>query len=385
MSILRDDPAWKSVADALSRHLSPDAKILAPAEFGALFSRTAYYPAARFHSPQEMDAFVIHKGRLEELGQPLCAWIAKNRRVLFANGVFVVYAKRGSNFISRADGHVAAFLDKLARPESFAPPPATRRSEFDGPATVVLMTTYNRPERLALSLQSISALGVPTLVVNDGSDAKHAAAYSVLTEKFGVRLLNIPGNRGLANAITTGLSYWLADPRVEWISYLQDDVEVRSDLLTALARVQDPDKFPLLTGRVPHEIEIAEETEVNGEKVLLRRTAPGTHLHAHRSYWEKILPIPTFHFQSPKHWAGEPPQGSGADWWVVQWSPHSAGQQGKFIAVLPGLVRTCTVLPEESTWDNPSPADPPLPPARYAPGAALPHSSSMPGQFQEKP
>jgi len=366
MNVLQSDPAWQSVVQFLVKSFTSQSRIMAPAEFCELFSRTVSYEAIRYFDPRQIDAFVVHKGRLAQIEQKLCTLLMAKGVALFGNEVFVVYSLQGEPLLNAEDNaHFTAFHQKAALEETFKASPAAGRSEFSSPATVVLVTTFNRPNRLAHSLETISTLKAPILVVDDGSDRIHDEAYSAVYKKFDVRVLNLPGNRGLAHALNAGLLYWLSDPGVAWICYLQDDVEVRADLLVALARVQDKEKYPLLTGRFNSLGKVYGETEVNGQKVLLQRMVSGRHLHAHRTYWEKVLPIPTFYFQAPKHWPGSPPQGSGADWWITQWSPNSLGQQGQYIGVLPGLVRTHTVLAEESTWGNPCPPEPSLPPPQY--------------------
>lgn len=367
MRFPHDDSYWQSAADFLLGQFGAKARLVAPTEFHELIPRTFPYDAIRHIDLKEMEALVIHKGALPEVGKETCMLLAKEGIRLFGNEVFVIYTLKGApprQIIG--EEHFTDFYLKTETPETFTVQPVKEHSEFIGSATVILMTTYNRPDRLGLSLQSIVSLKAPILVINDGSDAQHAGAYTSVYETYGVRVLNMPGNRGLSNALNAGLSYWLADPNVEWICYLQDDVEVRADLLAALARVQDSQKRPLLTGRHNPLQKVYGETEIGGQKVLWQRMSPGIHLHAHRSYWEKMLPIPTAYFQAPRRWPHFPQRGADEDWWISLWSPHSIVQQGGYVAVLPDLVRTTTVLPAESTWGNPGLPDPLLPPPHYS-------------------
>jgi hypothetical protein len=360
MNVLQNDPAWRAVGDFLQRHIPDEARIFAPVEFSELFSRVVYYNSFVYFGMEQIDVFVIHKGRLDQIPRELCLDLIQSGTPLFGNEVFVVYARKGRRFFKKKGNvHVRNFRETVVKPQPL-PVCAAPHSEFAEPATVVVMTTFNRPHHLARSLRSIIRLGVPILVVDDGSDPVHRTEYDSLALEFGVRMLHLPGNRGLANAVNTGVSYWLSDPQVEWISYLQDDVEVHPDLLEILRHVQDAEKYPLLTGRQNHLAKIYGEETVKGERVLQQRMVPGLHLHAHRSYWEKILPIPTFYFQAPRRVPGVGSQGSGVDWWITQWSPQSVGQQGEYVAVVPDLVRTFSVLAEESSWGNPGPEDPAL-------------------------
>jgi hypothetical protein len=360
------DQYWQGAADFLLQRFGENVPILAPTEFHELFPQTFPYDVISRIDLREMEALVVHKGALSEIGRETCSLLVNEGIPLFGNGVFVIFALEGRSPWRLPDKeHFDAFFRKTEIPGIFSTNPVKCHSEFTDSATVILMTTYNRPDRLSSSLQSIAALKAPILVVNDGSDAKHAAAYAAVYEQYDVRVIGMPDNRGLSNALNAGLSYWLADPKIEWISYLQDDVEVRADLLAALARVQDPEHYPLLTGRYNSLQKFYGEQEVNGQKILLQRMAAGIHLHGHRRYWEKMLPIPTSYFQAPRRWPDYPLRGADEDWWISLWSPHSVVKQGKYIAVLPDLVRTTTVLPAESTWGNPGLPDPLLPSPHY--------------------
>jgi len=366
MTFPNDDAAWRSVADFLLGRLDETASIVAPTEFHEIFPRTYPYDVLGHLDLKGIDALVIHKGMLNAVGRDVCSLLAHKGIPLFGNEVFVVYTLKGRRpWRVRGKKDFVDFCHKIKKPEIFPGNPIKQHSEFSGPATVILITTYNRPYRLGISLETISQLRAPILVVNDGSSPEHDAAYAAIYKKFGVRVLNMPDNRGLSNVLNAGLSYWLADPNVEWICYLQDDVEVRTDLLAVLARVQDPKKYPLWTGRLNELYKVYGEKEINGQKVLLQRMCPGIHLHGHRHYWEKLLPIPTAYFQAPRRWPGAPLRGADEDWWIALWSPHSVVKQGGYVAVLPGLVRTTTVFPAESTWGNPGLPDPLLPPAQY--------------------
>lgn len=363
MRFPHDDTYWKAVADFLTARFDGNASILAPNEFHELFPRTFPYDVLRHINPRELDAFVIHKGALDAVGPGVCELLLREGIPLFGNAVFVVYALKGRRpWKVPGREEFDDFRHQATRPGAFKVDPAKTRSEFPGPATVVLMTTYNRPTLLARSLESISRLKVPVLVVNDGSAPEHAAAYAEVIGRFGVRLLDLPDNRGLSAALNIGLNYWLGDPGVEWISYMQDDVEVRSDILDELARVQDRDEYPLLTGRLNPLHKTYGERRVNNRRIILQRMSPGIHLHAHRDYWEKMLPIPTAYHRAPHPRPDAPHRGADEDWWISQWCPRSVVKQGKYIAVLPGLARTTTALASESTWGNPGEIDPPLPP-----------------------
>ena len=166
-----------------------------------------------------MDAVVKYtRAGSNEIGQTACAALTTSGIQLFGNEVFVVFSLRGRRqWRIKGKEHFNAFYQRASLPEIFAAAVARIESEFDSPSTVILMTTYNRPHRLAASLRTIAMLGAPVLVVDDGSYPQHDSAYAEIYKTFDVRVLRLPDNRGLSCALNAGLSYWLADPRVESI------------------------------------------------------------------------------------------------------------------------------------------------------------------------
>jgi hypothetical protein len=91
---------------------------------------------------------------------------------------------------------------------------------------------------------------------------------------------------------------------------------------------------------------------VNGVDVLYKRSLAGIHLHAHRDYWRSVLPIPSPYLGAPKADAPRPGQGADEDWWITAWAPESVAKRGRFVTVVPGLVRTFNTLEHGSTWGN---------------------------------
>lgn len=222
-----------------------------------------------------------------------------------------------------------------------------------------VITTCNRPAALARTLPQVCALGWPVLVVDDGSDSRETAwAVEPMIIAQGsrpaVHFIELPTRRGLAAALTIGVTYWLADPAVEWISVFQDDVDVRPEAGTILeAFSTDPVRRPLLTGH-----DAAEHVEVDlcieqGRRVKFKTNARATHLHAHRDYWMSVLPVPSRGLGAPHRIPGESRGlGSNVDWWIVRDAPQSVVATGGHILCLPGLVRTFLWRKEDSLWDN---------------------------------
>lgn len=217
----------------------------------------------------------------------------------------------------------------------------------------VLVTTFERPAALERSLPQLCRLGAPVLVVDDGSRSSAARRNQATARKHGAEYLLLPTNRGISAALNAGLAYLLADPGLQWISCLQDDVDVRPDALAALQKVEDAAMRPLLTGYDADEHLTLEETEIRGLRVLLKRATAGVHLHAHRDYWRDVLPIPTEYLGAPKRrW-----EASLEDSWITEGAPAAAARRGIPVVCVPGLVRTFLWHSGDSTWGNPNEAE----------------------------
>ena len=158
------------------------------------------------------------------------------------------------------------------------------------------------------------ALAVPTLIVDDASTAENACENSRIADEHGVPMIRMPGNRGVCNSVNAGVSYWLADRGIDWISAFQDDVDVHPELLKVLERVQDARVRPLLAGRDALEHPTYATGAIGGYAVLYKRSLPGQHLHAHRDYWASVLPVPTPYLGAPKHTDDPRGRGSDEDW-----------------------------------------------------------------------
>jgi len=252
----------------------------------------------------------------------------------------------------------ARLLDLLKRMEALESPEERgftphRPGPADAPhgsTIAIAVTTYERPTALSRSLPQIVALGAPVLVVDDGSSPDTALVNRRLCERQGARYLHLPENRGLPAAMNMALDFWLADPRVEWISYLQDDVDVRKDLLEIMASVQHPERAPLVTGFDAADHPTVSTSEVEARMVKMKRTTPAVHLHGHRAYWASIMPIPSPYLGAPKRGIGA----SLEDWWITCHAPQSVEKRGILLPCVPGLVTTFLSHRDDSTWDNPS-------------------------------
>lgn len=221
----------------------------------------------------------------------------------------------------------------------------------------LLITTYNRPEALARSLPQIAALGAPVLVVDDGSQCEPVVWIGPNRPE----VLQIPKNRGLAAALNIGLSYWLADKSIDWISYFQDDVDVHPATLGYMEALHS--KSEILTGHDAGEHASFAERSENGIPVKYKWSARATHIHASAGFWREMLPIPTRELGAPKR-TGEGVRGLGSnvDWWIVRDSPRSCQKTQRPVICVPGLVRSFLWKGKDSCWNNTQKAgeDPPL-------------------------
>src|SRR6185436_15013232 len=114
-----------------------------------------------------------------------------------------------------------------------------------------------------------------------------------------------PENRGLAGALNIGLSYWLANPSIQAISYFQDDVEVDPLCIAACNEAiqqmgpADFERGMVVTGhdakehRERWQLERYFGSSFSGIDMFKRGSCRATHMHAHIDAWKKVLPIPS--------------------------------------------------------------------------------------------
>lgn len=225
----------------------------------------------------------------------------------------------------------------------------------------IIVTTYNRPQALRRSLPQIARLGAPVLVVDDGSEISHAAEYESLAKEYG-QYLRLPCNRGLAAALNIGLSYWMADKSIDWISYFQDDVDVHPRALEVLTRIGAHSQ--ILTGHDAAAHPVQSETQIGGIPVRRKWSCAGVHLHATADFWRGLMPIPTYALGAPKRIdkGNGRGMGSNVDWWIVRDAPQSSQHKKMQVLCVPGLVRTFYWKPQDSSWNNflPTGEEPPL-------------------------
>jgi hypothetical protein len=344
--------AWCETRNFLLRHGGKTASIMAPVPFLEIFPNAYHYHLDTLLPLEIYDFVVVHKGMLESLSLECLEAINLKMTPVFANAVFVVYA-RGMKmplWLQLREKHLLPVREYIANKQQ------TQEKQFGTgqfeSQVAIIVCAYRRPAVLRRSLPQIVDMGAPVLVVVDGTDHPDAQQCVELANEYGVIVLAIPTNRGLCCAMNAGLSYWLADPSVEWISVFQDDVDVNRKTLAVLAEVSDRTKYPLMTGYYAPEHPVLNTGILNGHPVMFQRSAPGVHLHAHREYWSRVLPIPTPYLSAPKPAGGRSGQGADEDWWITAWSPNSVTKQGLMVVCIPDLVTHMDADMAESTWQR---------------------------------
>jgi glycosyltransferase involved in cell wall biosynthesis len=349
------DEQWLQVRDFLKQRIQPLDSILAPNDFLELFPGSYPYNVSPLLSIDRLFFAVIDKSRVSEIHSPLALKIAQTFHPVFANEVFVVYGKTAVENPPSLEGN-----DLKALVQQFESNDRFYDLDYDS-TTAAVIVTRNRPQALERSLPQILALKIPTVVVDDGSASDSASQNQAIADRYQIPLLFIPEHRESAAALNAGVSYWLGDPSIAWISYFQDNVEVKPNLIQVLQKVQDAKERPLLVGQDdPDHLTLRSET-ISGHPVLLKRSMSGGHFHAHRDYWAAVLPIPT-----PYQVDGSS-RAVDEDWWITAWSPHSIAKQGGYVVCVPGLVnrvevkQPATIAPvpsasaeTNSQTDNPS-------------------------------
>jgi glycosyltransferase involved in cell wall biosynthesis len=211
-------------------------------------------------------------------------------------------------------------------------------------AHAALVTTFDRPALLEGCLKSLVGQFDRILIVDDGSQPGARDRNAAAASGAGVDYLDLGRNRGHACAFNIGIAMLLADLNVSWISKFDDDTELVAGGVHRLKAITHAcgtaAHRTLYSGYAAPEHPVHCEQMFLGEKVLICRSCSGQHMHAHRSFWEGVLPLPTTYAGAPKSTGGVfPGQGCETDWWCANWAPRSAVKRGGFVHVLPGLVR----------------------------------------------
>lgn len=358
--VLTEWSRWRTLHALRGRPRAPRS-VLAPPEM--LTDLPAPVPYARtFESEARLalDAAVLRLDKLQDIDVRTLGAVLARMSCTFLSGRYALFELAGTRAtVTGPDVDVLlARLEAISHGDAaHRPLPVRRPGDGAGPARrAVLVTTYERPAALQRSLPQIVALGAPVLVVDDGSSPAARQANRAICAAAGATYLPLPENRGLPTAQNVGLSVLMADPAVRWISYFQDDVDVRPDALARLAALEDAQARPILTGYDADDHPPVDQLEIAGVAVKRKRSTPAMHLHAHVDYWAGVMPIPSPYVGAPKPLEGA----SLEDWWIVNDAPRSAEHRGILVVCVPGLVRTFLWHRDDSTWDNENAPDPAL-------------------------
>jgi len=197
------------------------------------------------------DLAIIDATRLNELDARVLVALREQLHCHYASDRLFLFHRDDTRYRPNDRRHLDALLARIDEiraslaldPGGHRPRPEHRAVAADGRRAVVV-TTFNRPAALQRSLPQLAALGRAVYVVDDGSEESARAANFSSCREAGATYLLLPGNRGLATAMNIGLSYAMANPAIEWISYFQDDVDVDPEAIEQIARVEDAVERP---------------------------------------------------------------------------------------------------------------------------------------------
>jgi glycosyltransferase involved in cell wall biosynthesis len=324
-----DDVYWLQVRDYLQQYAQPLDAMLAPGEFFELFPGTYPYSVSPALSSEQLAFAVIHKGQIAEIHAPLGAEIAHRFYPVYANAVFVVYAREPiTEFFATDENDLKALFEQMDAVDRFYD------LEGSNQPAAAMIITHNRPDALDRSLPQILALNIPVVVVDNGSDTEQAKQNQAIVDRYAVPLLKLPQYRPAA-AMNAGISYWLNDPSIRWISCFQDAVEVKPETIALLQKVQDLQERPLLVGDDDPNHATVRSDSINGIPVKLKLSSSGVHFHAHRDYWASLLPIPVAAAPGEEE---ETLTATDENGWITTWSPESIVKRGSYVVCVPGLV-----------------------------------------------
>jgi hypothetical protein len=338
------DPLWIEALSAILDRHSPEDSVLAPNEFLHFFRRL--YPLhirREMIGSEQIDWFLLHKGMLNRV-DPEILNEALSLPPHFANEVFVLFGQRKGELPRDQVHHLHTAL-AWEQTEG-----ANSRHQYGA-----LVKTFNRPNFLERCIESINTQFDRILIVDDGSRPSERDRNSAIADSAGAEYVCHGRNLGHACALNTGVAMLLANSNIAWISVFDDDTELVPKGFERLRRITSAldavNRRNLYSGYASPLHFVHEEQIISGETVRMCRSCSAQHMHAHRSYWQAVLPVPTAYDGAPKTGGGIfDGQGSDVDWWCSNWAPHSAIKEGASVYVLPGLVRNCGQ--GHSTWSG---------------------------------
>ena len=350
--------AWQ--IRAVVRHVSTvdggEPRVLGPPELSPYIRLLATPTPDQPASAVDVDYVVLRQHELAAQGARMLALLSQHFRCTLANRRFLVFA--AARPAGPEDPLAASVASRVEALLTAAPGGGPRVRRVANRTHAILVTTKDRPAALQRMLPQVAELECRVLLVDDGSSVAQRTTSEALCDAHGIDYLWLPSTRGLSTALNVGLSYLLADPACLWISYFQDDVDVHPDVMRRLRLLEDASVRPLLTGYDSAAHPIVRGQTIDGVRVVLKRSTPAVHLHAHADYWRSVMPIPSEYLGAPRRrW-----EASLEDYWIVNHAPASLERRGLLVTCVPGLVRTFLWSHGDSTWGNPNAPEPPLAP-----------------------
>lgn len=117
MTGLDGDSYWIEAGNVVKQHLQPGDRLLAPLKFKPTFSLVFPYSDTYSQQPTDFDWVLLHKGMLSKVDRGFLRQTLDQLHPVFANEVFVVFAKRSDLAIHPSRpldaGHFQAFLTEV--------------------------------------------------------------------------------------------------------------------------------------------------------------------------------------------------------------------------------------------------------------------------------
>ncbi len=145
------DSYWAPVRSLLEQYADPQDIILAPNDFLELFPNTYPYPASPWLKAEQLSFAVFHKGMLSEVAPKLAIDVLQAFQPVFANEVFVVYAKQALPVSEPLPQiHLQPVVEKFGSSEAY--------QSIDRPSSALVVATQDCPWCLERSLPQLLKL-----------------------------------------------------------------------------------------------------------------------------------------------------------------------------------------------------------------------------------
>ena len=109
----QNDRIWENTRNFLVAQSKPKQLITAPGEFVNTMPGVIAYPLLSSFRPASFDFAVVHKGQGSEIGRSNIRYWVENYQPVFANEVFVVFAKQSATGIDPLSNHYRSLIGQL--------------------------------------------------------------------------------------------------------------------------------------------------------------------------------------------------------------------------------------------------------------------------------